>query len=113
VIKISIVTATFNRIKKLKSLYQNLKNQKNKFFFELEWVVIVEQNDFKTIHFLKSISEFKVKIVINKHYKKFSSLIKQGIDNTAGDYISVVGDDDFFFKNSLEIVVKKILSNNN
>ena len=111
-IKISIVTATFNRIKKLKSLYQNLKNQKNKFFFELEWVVIAEQNDFKTIHFLKSISEFKVKIVINKHYKKFSSLIKQGIDNTAGDYISVVGDDDFFFKNSLEIVVKKILSNN-
>ena len=111
-IKFSIVTASFNRIKKLRSLHQNLKNQKNKNFFKLEWVVVVEKNDLKTIFFLKSISEFKVKIVINKHYKKFSSLIKQGIDNTTGDYISVVGDDDSFLKNSLAIVGKKILSNN-
>lgn len=111
-IKISIVTATFNRVKKLKSLYQNLKNQKNKNSFKLEWVVVVEKNDFKTIFFLNSISEFKVKIVINKYYKKFSSLVKQGIDNTSGDYISVVGDDDSLLKNTLEVVTKKILSNN-
>ena len=37
----SIITATFNRIEKLKSLYKNLLNQKSAEYL-FEWVVVVD-----------------------------------------------------------------------
>ena len=51
----SIITATFNRIEKIKSLYKNLLSQKSTEYL-FEWVVVVESEDFITINFLKKIN---------------------------------------------------------
>ena len=106
----SIITATFNRIEKIKSLYKNLLSQKS-IEYLFEWVVVVESEDFITINFLKKINKIKVVIVINKK-KKFSSLIAQGIKNSSGKYICIIGDDDGFYEKKLEKIHHLIVKNN-
>jgi glycosyltransferase involved in cell wall biosynthesis len=106
----SIITATFNRIEKIKSLYKNLLSQKSTEYL-FEWVVVVESEDFITINFLKKINKIKVVIVINKK-KKFSSLIAQGIKNSSGKYICIIGDDDGFYEKKLEKLHDLIVKNN-
>ena len=106
----SIITATFNRIEKIKSLYKNLLSQKSTEYL-FEWVVVVESEDFITINFLKKINKIKVVIVINKK-KKFSSLIAQGIKNSSGKYICIIGDDDGFYEKKLEKLHLLIVKSN-
>ena len=106
----SIITATFNRIEKIKSLYKNLLSQKSTEYL-FEWVVVVESEDFITINFLKKINKIKVVIVINKK-KKFSSLIAQGIKNSSGKYICIIGDDDGFYEKKLEKLHHLIVKSN-
>ena len=106
----SIITATFNRIEKIKSLYKNLLRQKSTEYL-FEWVVVVESEDFITINFLKKINKIKVVIVINKK-KNFSSLIAQGIKNSSGKYICIIGDDDGFYEKKLEKLHLLIVKNN-
>ena len=95
----SIITPTFKRITNLKSLYNNLLNQRSA-EFQFEWVVVAEPKDFITINFLKKINKIKVVIVINKK-KNFSSLIAQGVKNSSGKYICILGDDDGFYEKKL------------
>jgi glycosyltransferase involved in cell wall biosynthesis len=106
----SIITATFNRIENLKSLYKNLLNQKSAEYL-FEWVVVVESEDFITINFLKKINKIKVVIVINKK-KNFSNLIAQGVKNSSGKYICIIGDDDGFYEKKLEKLYDLIVKNN-
>jgi len=111
-IKFSIITATFNRVKKLESLYFNLITQQNFSKFKIEWILIVEKKDFKTIQLIKKFKKIKYKIIFNKFEKKFSSLIPQGINAVTGDYIVVIPDDDGLYNNALNIVAHKIKFHN-
>lgn len=106
----SIITATFNRIEKIKSLYKNLLSQKSTDYL-FEWVVVVESEDFLTINFLKKINKIKIVIVINKK-RNFSSLIAQGIKNSSGKYICIIGDDDGFYEKKLEKLHHLIVKSN-
>jgi hypothetical protein len=110
-IKFSIITATFNRVKKLETLCANLIAQQNFLKFEIEWILIVEKNDFKTINFIKKLKKINYKIIFNKSPKKFSSLIPQGIKAVTGDYIVIIPDDDGLYSNALTIVADKIKFN--
>lgn len=110
-ITFSIVTATYKRLDKLKYLYKNLLNQKKKNQFKIEWVIIVEKKDIKTISFLKRIKDLSYSIVINKTPGRFSNLIRQGILNSKGDYVIIVGDDDGFYPKALQTIHLKIKSN--
>ena len=49
--KFSIITATYNRINNLKFLYFRIVENKID-LFDIEWVVVVEENDIETIRFL-------------------------------------------------------------
>ena len=100
--KFSIITASYNRVKNLINLYDCIIKNQN-FSFKIEWVVIVEKQDIKTINFLSSIykKNITIKIIINKYPGKFNKLIKQGIKNCTGDYLIILGDDDYVKKNSL------------
>lgn len=110
-IKFSVITASFKRINNLKKLYLNLYNQKKNNFL-IEWVVVVEKKDLQTIFFLKKLKNLNIKIIINKYPNQFSSLIKQGIENAIGDYLVVVGDDDYFYRDALKNIYKKIITKN-
>jgi glycosyltransferase involved in cell wall biosynthesis len=98
----SIITASYKRIENLELLYKSIIKNKN-YLFNIEWVVIVEEEDIETIRFLKSVSQkgIKIRIVNNIHKFQFNKLIKQGIRKASGDYIIVLGDDDSIKKNSL------------
>ena len=100
--KFSIITASYNRLKNLINLYDCIIKNQN-FSFKIEWVVIVEKQDIKTINYLRSIykKNITIKIIINKYPGKFNTLIKQGIKNCTGDYLIILGDDDYIKKNSL------------
>jgi len=105
----SIITASYKRKEKLEALHNSILGNKN-YLFNIEWVVIVEEEDIETIRFLKSVSqnEIKIKIVNNIYKSQFNKLIKQGIKKASGDYIIVLGDDDGIKKNSLIEIFKYI-----
>ncbi len=110
--KFSIITATYDRIYNLKSLYFDIVENKND-LFDIEWVVVVEENDIETIKFLISCNKKKIiiKIIKNNYPGKFSKLIKQGIKNSTGDYLIILGDDDILKKNALINIYKFIKKN--
>ena len=105
----SIITASYKRKEKLEALHKSILRNKN-YLFNIEWVVIVEEEDIETIRFLKSVpqNEIKIKIVNNIYKSQFNKLIKQGIKKASGDYIIVLGDDDGIKKNSLIEIFKFI-----
>jgi glycosyltransferase involved in cell wall biosynthesis len=105
----SIITASYKRKERLEALHKSILRNKN-YLFNIEWVVIVEEEDIETIRFLKSVpqNEIKIKIVNNIYKSQFNKLIKQGIKKASGDYIIVLGDDDGIKKNSLIEIFKFI-----
>jgi len=112
VFKFSIITATYDRIDNLKLLYFSIVENKND-LFDIEWVVVVEENDIETIRFLSSCykKNIIIKIIKNNYPCKFSKLIKQGIKNSTGDYLIILGDDDIPKKNALINIYKFIKKN--
>ena len=72
----SIITASYKRKEKLEALHNSILGNKN-YLFNIEWVVIVEEEDIETIRFLKSVSqnEIKIKIVNNIYKSQFNKLI--------------------------------------
>lgn len=108
----SIITASYKRIANLKFLYKLIIENKN-YLFDIEWVVVVEEEDIDTIKFLKTTSQkdIKIKIVINTYKFQFNQLFKQGVKKASGDYIIILGDDDGIKKNSLIEIFKYIKLN--
>ena len=86
----SIITPTYKRVDNLKKLSKHLLSQKKKNF--LEWVIVVEKDDFETIKFLKTI-KIKKKIILNSG--GLQNAFKNGAKKATGKYISFLGDDDF------------------
>jgi glycosyltransferase involved in cell wall biosynthesis len=109
VFKFSIITASYKRVENLKFLYKLITANKN-YLFNIEWIVVVEEEDIDTIKFLKSTSQKSIKIkIVNNIYKfQFNKLLKQGIKKASGDYIIILGDDDGIKKNSLIKIFKYI-----
>ena len=102
---ISIVTATHNREKYLKKLYNSLKFQTYK---KIEWVVGNDGSNDNTDKLIKSfIIENKIKI---KYIKSNIRVGKSKIDNlllpkVAGKYLCYCGSDDYFKKDAFEIMI--------
>lgn len=99
----SIITPTYNRVDNLKKLSKHLLSQKKREF--LEWVIVVEKDDFATIKFLKTI-KIKKRIILNSG--GLQNAFKNGAKKATGKYISFLGDDDFLKKNIFEILLDKI-----
>ena len=108
----SIITASYKRIENLKFLHKLIIENKN-YLFNIEWVVIVEEEDVETINFLRNTSQkdIKIKIVNNAHKFQFNQLFKQGVKKASGNYIIILGDDDGIKRNSLIEIFKYIKLN--
>ena len=110
-LKFSIITASYQRLNLLKEQYKNILSQK-KNSFDIEWVIVIEKNDFSTFLFLKKIKQIKVTIVFNKKPKEFQGLFSQGIRKAKGDYVLVLGDDDVIKKDGLYLIYLQLKQNN-
>jgi hypothetical protein len=107
---LSIITPTFNRInflkknlKKIDFIYSQFKN--------LEWIIIVENNDKKTLNFIKKIKRKYLVVIIGTH-KSAELAFERGVEKSKGKYINFHGDDDFFNLKYINLINKKLFSSN-
>ena len=105
-VKITIITATFNRAYTLKRLYKSIKNQTNKDF---EWIVIDDGSQDETRNLLR---KWKDDNFINMDYIKQENMgkhvaLNRGIEMANGKMIFIVDSDDYIVKNAIEIIINK------
>ena len=105
---LSIITATYNRVNLLKKNYFFLR--KNKDFFRFEWIVVCEENDYKTIKFLNKIRDKKFIKIIKGKFKSADKAYLCGFGHAVGKYINIHGDDDFFDQNTFATLKKYLAS---
>lgn len=114
--KISILTATYNRATFLSKLYDsivnNISNQ-----YDIEWLIMDDgssDNTEEVCKFFVNKKGLEVKYYKQRNQGKMSA-INNLMNNVCGDCVIECDSDDHFVKNSLKIVAKecKILQENN
>lgn len=104
--KISIVTATYNRVYILKKLYDSLINQK---YMNFEWIIIDDgSTDNTNLLIDKFIKEAKIKIkyIIQENQGKHIAL-NNAFDLVEGELTFIVDSDDYITSNALELIVNE------
>ena len=103
--KISVVTATYNRDNLLPNLYNSLKKN-YKTYKDFEWIVVDDgsQDDTKSLvkKWIKE-AKFDIKYIYQKNGGKMSA-INNGMKSVTGDIVIEVDSDDYLLDNGLKIV---------
>ncbi len=114
--KISILTATYNRAKYLNKLYESIVNNLSN-DYEVEWLIMDDGSKDETEEVCKNFVN-KVGLEV-KFFKQENQGKMQAINNLAkyvtGDFWIECDSDDFFVQNALKILINKckILQENN
>ena len=115
--KLSILTATYNRANYLLKLYESIK-ENLKYNVTPEWIIVDDGSTDDTKNIVQGFIE-ENKIIIKYMYQKNSgkmSAINEAVKMATGDLIVDCDSDDYFINNSLEIIEKyseKLLNNEN
>ncbi|EHQ15718.1 glycosyl transferase family 2 [Shewanella baltica OS183] len=107
--KISILTATYNRGYLLPRLYESLVNQTNSSF---EWIVVDDGSTDCTESYLKDcmlIGDIDIKYTKKDNGGKHSA-INLAIDIADSDYCLLIDSDDYLKFDSVEIVLKSLVN---
>ena len=113
--KLSILTATYNREKLLKKLYNSIIKNSNNHNIEIEWLIM---DDGSTDNTCKVIQDFiednKIKILYYKQVNQGKmSAINNLIENSTGDLIIECDSDDYFIDNAFNLIFQEYLNNKN
>ena len=115
--KLSILTATYNREKYLKRLYESIINNQN-YGLEAEWIIIDDGSIDRTKSLVEDFileNKLDIKYIYQKNSGKMSA-INLGANMATGELLIDCDSDDFFSDNAFEIIYRnsdKLLSNNN
>ena len=115
--KLSILTATYNRANYLPKLYESIK-ENLKYNITPEWIIVDDGSTDDTKNIVQGFIE-ENSIIIKYMYQKNSgkmSAINEAVKMATGDLIVDCDSDDYFINNSLEIIEKyseKLLNNEN
>ena len=115
--KLSILTATYNRVNYLPKLYESIK-ENLKYNITPEWIIVDDGSTDDTKNIVQGFIE-ENKIIIKYMYQKNSgkmSAINEAVKMATGDLIVDCDSDDHFINNSFEIIEKyseKLLNNEN
>lgn len=107
--KLSIITATYNRGYCLVNIYESIL--RNSRFNEVEWILVDDGSDDNTEELVDMwIREKKLKInFLKKKNGGKTSAIKMGFDsNPTGEYTFVLDSDDYLSDNALDIILKEL-----
>ena len=97
--KISIVTATYNAKHVLPGLIASLREQTD---LNFEWVVADGASTDGTLELLMSIKDLDIKIISQEDFGIYDAL-NRGVKACSGDYYLVIGADDIFYPNAIEV----------
>lgn len=103
--KISILTATYNREKLLKNLYESLKKN-SKYGLEIEWLIMDDGSTDNTKERVeKFIEEDKIKIKYHQQPNQGKMVaINKLVELSTGDLIVDCDSDDYFTDDALKII---------
>lgn len=105
--KISILTATYNREKYLKKLYESIKiNIQAKTGLECEWIVVDDGSSDGTKNIIENFIIEK-KVSIKYYYQENSgkmAAINKAVESAEGDLIIDCDSDDYFPDNAFKII---------
>ena len=113
--KLSILTATYNRSNYLPKLYESIK-ENLKYNITPEWIIVDDGSTDNTKNIVQSFID-ENKVIIKYLYQKNNgkmSAINEAVKMATGDLIVDCDSDDCFTNNSFEIIeknVKKLLQN--
>ncbi len=110
--KVSVLTATYNRAELLKNLYNSiLKNIK--FGLEIEWLIM---DDGSTDETKEVVQNFQKDVEIKYFYQENQGkmvAINKLVEQATGDFILDCDSDDYFTDNAFEIMKKAIVASKN
>ena len=115
--KLSILTATYNRANYLPKLYESIK-ENLKYNITPEWIIVDDGSTDDTKNVVQGFIE-ENKIIIKYMYQNNSgkmSAVNEAVKMATGDLIVDCDSDDYFVNNSFEIIEKyseKLLNNEN
>ena len=95
--KVSIVMATHNGIKYLEQSVSSILSQK---FDNFEFIIVDDGSTDNTLSELKKINDSRVRIIHQNNQGQTNALIK-GVENTCGDLIARIDQDDYSLPNRL------------
>ncbi len=102
--KITVFTATYNRVNLLPKLYKSLKNQTNKHF---EWLIVDDDSTDSTEKLVNRwINEekcFEIRYIKQNHGGKHRALNK-GFFEAKGEYFFIVDSDDYLLNDAIETI---------
>ena len=94
--KLSILTATYNREKYLKRLYESIINNQN-YGLEAEWIIIDDGSIDKTLEILRDYKNKDERIfILQQHHSGAAEARNNGIKLARGKYVQFLDSDDYF-----------------
>ena len=102
--KISVVTPTYNRAKKIQKLYESLENNL-KFGIEIEWLIMDDGSTDETkmvVEKFKNKNKFEIIYEFQENHGKMSAL-NNIIQKATGEFIIECDSDDYFSDNAFRI----------
>ena len=109
--KLSILTATYNRAKYLSKLYKSILNNTETSNLKAEWIII---NDGSTDNTEEVIEKFvlenriEIKYIFQENSGKMAAL-NRGMEEVTGELVVDCDSDDFFANNAFKVIEKNAL----
>ena len=110
--KISVLTATYNRANLLSKLYESIVNNLNE-NIEVEWLIMDDGSTDETQNLINKFIEenkFQIKYFFQENEGKMQA-INNLIENSQGDLIIECDSDDYFTNNAFEIIKEEYEKN--
>ena len=101
--KISIITANWNRVKEIANLYNSIKKQTHK---DWEWIIVDDHSEMQVFLQVKALflKDKRVKLIRNAKNRKQAYSRNRAIKIATGDIINNIDSDDDIPENRLEII---------
>ena len=109
--KLSILTATYNRAKYLKKIYESIIQNQHISNIEAEWIIIDDGSTDNTKEVVKNFAienKIRIKYICQENSGKMAS-INRGMKEVTGELIVDCDSDDYFAENAFKIIEQNAL----